>query len=93
MESLMPRYDLEDKVAVVTGGGSGIGCAIALRLGIEGCNIVVADRNETSANQVADEINQAGGTALSHTVDVTQRDKIEQSVERPSLNLVDSIFR
>ena len=61
---------LKGKVAALTGGGSGIGRAAALRLGEEGCRMAVIDRNEAAANKTADEIRAAGGIALAITADV-----------------------
>ncbi|MFI6095854.1 bifunctional aldolase/short-chain dehydrogenase [Lentzea sp. NPDC051213] len=59
---------LATRVALVTGGGSGIGRAIAHRLAAEGACVVVADRNGEAAREVADEI---GETAVPVTADVT----------------------
>ena len=47
---------LEDKIAIVTGGGVGIGKAIALRYAAEGAHVVVADLNETTGRQTAAEV-------------------------------------
>ena len=47
---------LEGRVAVITGAGSGIGYATALRLASEGAKVVVADTNEESGNKVAKEV-------------------------------------
>ncbi|SDS13470.1 SDR family NAD(P)-dependent oxidoreductase [Agrococcus carbonis] len=57
----MARF--ENKVALVTGGGSGIGEAIAKRLASEGAKVVITDIKLESAQRVADEITAAGGTA------------------------------
>jgi len=63
--------DLNGRVAVVTGGGSGIGRGIALTLGAEGMTVAVADLQESNARAVAAEIESAGGRALAIAVDVT----------------------
>ena len=77
----MPNYDLHDQVAIVTGGGSGIGRAVAQRLAREGCKVTVADINETAARTVATEIVAAGGVALPLVVDVTQKAAVDQMVQ------------
>lgn len=63
--------DLNGRVAVVTGGGSGIGRGIALALGVEGMTVAVADIQRASAEAVAAEIESAGGRAVAIGVDVT----------------------
>jgi len=55
---------LENKVAVVTGAGSGIGKAVALTFAAEGAKVVVSDINEAHGIAVAEEINKNGGDAL-----------------------------
>jgi NAD(P)-dependent dehydrogenase (short-subunit alcohol dehydrogenase family) len=63
--------DLQGKIAVVTGAGSGIGRSTALLLACHGAAVHVADVNDESARQVAHEIEAAGGTATAHTLDVS----------------------
>ena len=63
--------DLNGRVAVVTGGGSGIGRGIALGLSAEGMTVAVADLRTASAEAVAAEIGAAGGRAFGIGVDVT----------------------
>jgi NAD(P)-dependent dehydrogenase (short-subunit alcohol dehydrogenase family) len=63
--------DLHGRVAVVTGGGSGIGRGIALALGAEGMRVAVADVRRSSAETVAAEIESAGGSAVAIELDVT----------------------
>jgi NAD(P)-dependent dehydrogenase (short-subunit alcohol dehydrogenase family) len=65
--------DLTGRVAVVIGGGSGIGRGIALGLAAEGMRVVVADIDRTSAEAVRDEIGGTGGTATAAQVDGTDR--------------------
>lgn len=55
---------LENKTAIVTGAGSGIGKAIALLLAKEGAKVVVADINEQGGNEVVAEIKQNGGESI-----------------------------
>jgi NAD(P)-dependent dehydrogenase (short-subunit alcohol dehydrogenase family) len=61
---------LKGKIAAITGGGSGIGQAAALRLGEEGCNVAVIDRNAAAAEDTATRIRQAGGNAEAIVADV-----------------------
>lgn len=70
------------KVALVTGGGQGIGKAIALRLAKDGFAVAIADYNSQTARQVADEIVNSGGKALAVTVDVSSRDQVFAAVEQ-----------
>ncbi|WP_321893290.1 SDR family NAD(P)-dependent oxidoreductase [Paraburkholderia tropica] len=63
-------YQMQDKVAVVTGGGSGIGRATSILLGDCGATVFVADINLEHANAVAHEINDAGGNAHAVHCDV-----------------------
>jgi len=78
----VPRYDLEDQVAIVTGAGRGIGRAIALRLAQEGCRVTVADIDLDTAKEVADEITRLGDLALALQVDVTSKNDVERMVDK-----------
>jgi NAD(P)-dependent dehydrogenase (short-subunit alcohol dehydrogenase family) len=62
---------LDGKIAIVTGGASGIGRATALRFAAEGARVCVADLNADGAKQVAEEIAKAGGEAIARAVDVS----------------------
>lgn len=74
---------LQDKIALVTGGGQGLGQAICRRLADEGAHVVVADLNGAAATQTATEI--AAGTnrrTLAVTVDVTNETEVAAMVEQ-----------
>jgi NAD(P)-dependent dehydrogenase (short-subunit alcohol dehydrogenase family) len=73
--------DLQDKVAVITGGAAGIGRASALCFARAGARVVVADRDEAAARAVAIEIGEAGGEALGMRVDVSRDEDCAAMVE------------
>jgi NAD(P)-dependent dehydrogenase (short-subunit alcohol dehydrogenase family) len=68
--------ELNEKVVVITGAGSGIGRAAALRLAREGAGIVVADWNEDGARGTVSLVEAAGGKAAAITVDVTKSQEL-----------------
>jgi 3-oxoacyl-[acyl-carrier protein] reductase len=72
---------LKDKVAIVTGGGSGFGEGIARRFAQEGAKVVVADINADGARRVADVIKQQGGNAIHVKSDVTKRADVKAMVK------------
>src|SRR5580700_10972973 len=72
----------EGKVALVTGGGSGIGRATCLRFAEEGASVVVAEIDEKRGPAVADEIRGAGGRAIFVRTDVADETSVRQSVSR-----------
>jgi NAD(P)-dependent dehydrogenase (short-subunit alcohol dehydrogenase family) len=73
---------LEDKIALVTGGGAGIGRAIAETFAREGAHVVVADRDGDAAREVADAIVKSNGAAQAETVDVTDTDQVKALMRR-----------
>lgn len=73
-------FDLSDRRGYVTGGGSGLGRAIAQGLAEAGAAVVVADINHEAARETADAIVSAGGRAVALSVDVSQKDQVEALV-------------
>ena len=73
---------VDNKVAVVTGGGSGIGRATSRLLAREGAAVVVADLDEAAAELVVKEIKADGGRAIAQRADVGDPVAVEQMVER-----------
>ncbi len=73
---------LEGKRAIVTGAGSGMGRAAALRFAAEGARVGLIDMDETAAGAVAGEIEAAGGEALVLRADVRREDDVAAAIER-----------
>jgi NAD(P)-dependent dehydrogenase (short-subunit alcohol dehydrogenase family) len=69
------------RVVVVTGGGSGIGRATALRFARDGARIVAADINGDAAEETARLVGEAGGEASAQAVDVALRAQVEELVQ------------
>ncbi|MEX1254857.1 MAG: SDR family NAD(P)-dependent oxidoreductase [Dehalococcoidia bacterium] len=72
---------LQDKVALITGAGSGIGRAIALEFAREGAKVVAAEVDEGAGRAVADEIASAGGEARFQPCDVTKESDVQAAVQ------------
>lgn len=70
-----------DKVAVVTGGGGGIGGATCHRLAQEGASVAVFDRDLAAARRVAEAIGLLGGCATAFKCDITRREEVDAAVE------------
>jgi NAD(P)-dependent dehydrogenase (short-subunit alcohol dehydrogenase family) len=68
------------QVALITGGGGGIGSAVARRMASAGMKVVIADYDHAAAEQVGAEINSAGGRADALSVDVTQAREVKALV-------------
>jgi NAD(P)-dependent dehydrogenase (short-subunit alcohol dehydrogenase family) len=72
---------LEDRIALVTGAGAGIGRAIAETFAREGALVAVADRDQDAAKEVADAIVKANGAASAHAVDVTDTPQVKRLMD------------
>lgn len=73
---------LKSRNVIVTGAADGIGRAIALRLGEEGCTVAILDLNETGGAAVAAAIREAGGKAFSYRTDISDYTQVESAVAR-----------
>jgi 2-hydroxycyclohexanecarboxyl-CoA dehydrogenase len=70
------------RVAVVTGGASGIGLGVARQFAADGHQVAIIDRNASAAEAGAGELRPNGGTALAVEVDVADRGSVETAFER-----------
>ncbi|HTU56064.1 MAG TPA: SDR family NAD(P)-dependent oxidoreductase [Acetobacteraceae bacterium] len=68
------------EVAIVTGGGGGIGSAIARRLAADGAAVIIFDKDKRAAETIAGELGQAGRRAELVHCDVTRRDEVQAAV-------------
>src|SRR5512134_3825381 len=75
------RQDFSGKVAVVTGGASGIGEAVARAIAARGGQVVVADIDEADSERVTTAIGDAGGSAQAIRTDVTDAASVEAMVK------------
>jgi rhamnulose-1-phosphate aldolase/alcohol dehydrogenase len=78
-----PEKELARRIVLVTGGGSGIGRAVAQRLAAEGAHVAITDLDAESAKRVADEVTNAvgGGRALGLAMDVTSEASVRAAFE------------
>ena len=73
---------VEGKVALITGGSSGIGKATALLFGREGAKVAIADYNVEGGERTAKTIRDSGGTASFYSVDVANPEEIETLIKK-----------
>ncbi|RWE28425.1 MAG: glucose 1-dehydrogenase [Mesorhizobium sp.] len=73
---------LDGKVAIVTGACSGLGRAIASRFAAQGACVVVADVNEAAIPATVNELKGLAGDAIGFAIDVTERDKVQEMMDR-----------
>ncbi len=74
-------FSLNGKTALITGGGSGIGQAIALLFGKQGAEVCILDYDETAATNIADEIKANGGRAHGIKCDVSNHEQVHSIIQ------------
>lgn len=75
-------FDLRDQVAIITGGGRGLGLAMAEALSEAGASVVLASRKLEAVQAAADELNRAGYRAMAMSLDVSNPDDIDTVVDQ-----------
>ena len=83
----MSLFDLQGKIALVTGSTKGIGKAIASRMAEQGAQVVVSSRNQELCDEVAGEINAAGGTAIGIACNINYKEQLENLVKQTEIQL------
>lgn len=73
---------LKNKHVIITGGGAGIGKAIALRFASEGAKVTIADINLENGNEVVNEIQKKGGEASAFSCDISSFEKVQEMVKK-----------
>ena len=77
-----PMFSLESKIAVVTGGASGIGLAISKMFAQQGAIVDILEVDEEAGEAAVKEIAETGGTASSHVCDVTLPNKVRETFDK-----------
>ena len=78
----LKEFDLTGRVAVITGGGRGIGKGIALVLAEAGCDVVITGAGEANAKRVADEVKKLGRRGLGLAADATKLADTQRAADR-----------
>jgi NAD(P)-dependent dehydrogenase (short-subunit alcohol dehydrogenase family) len=81
-KTILERFRLDGRVALITGAGQGIGKAFASALGEAGANVAIADLNPGLAEQVANELKERGTQAISITVNVADPPSVQAMVAK-----------
>jgi len=75
-------FSLENKIAVITGGGSGIGRAIAALFAKQGAIVHIIEINSANAAEILEEITNSGGKAYSYSCDVSKQEEVKSVFEK-----------
>jgi len=78
----MPTYDLNGKVAIVTGGTKGLGYGIVMALAYYGAKVVITSRHQEDCDNVAKEVIEMGGEAIGIKTDVQVKEEIDNLVAK-----------
>ena len=76
----MSLFNLEGKVALITGSTKGIGKAIATRMAEQGAKVVISSRNQDLCDEVAAEIKGKGGAAIAISCNINYKEQLENLV-------------
>jgi NAD(P)-dependent dehydrogenase (short-subunit alcohol dehydrogenase family) len=75
-------FDLQEKTAVITGSSRGIGFAIARRMAEFGAKVVISSRKLDACEAAAESIKAAGGTAIAHAANISEKTELQALVDR-----------
>ncbi|HXR79134.1 MAG TPA: bifunctional rhamnulose-1-phosphate aldolase/short-chain dehydrogenase [Bryobacteraceae bacterium] len=87
LQRMPPELEFSRKIAMIAGGGSGIGRAVALKLAKRGAQVVIADRDEKGAETVAEEVSKITSAEMTMAVslDITSRESIAKALRETVL--------
>ncbi len=78
----MSQFELTDKVAIITGGGTGIGQTIALEFVKAGANVVIASRKQSNLDSTVEKIKALGKTALAIATDIRVPEQVDDLIKQ-----------
>jgi len=79
---ILDKFSLQDRVAIVTGGGNGIGKSISIAFAQVGARVVVAEMDTAAGNATAEEIRALGGEAMPLAIDVLDSNQVDELVAK-----------